>query len=56
MKLTIAIEQDEDGIYIASVAEMHGCRSDGDTITQALRNIAEAIEQMREFAAAAGGG
>lgn len=35
---------DEDGCYVASVAELPGCMSDGETIEQAAAMIKEALE------------
>ena len=47
--LTIVLSPDEeDGGYCASVNEMPGTHSQGDTIPEALKNIAEAIELARE--------
>ncbi|MGQ4810041.1 hypothetical protein NKDENANG_03486 [Candidatus Entotheonellaceae bacterium PAL068K] len=43
MKYRVLIEQDEDGIYIAEVPVLPGCLSQGDTRTEALNNIKEAI-------------
>jgi antitoxin HicB len=40
----IQIEQDEDGIFIASVAELPGCSSQGMTEKEALSNIEDAIQ------------
>ena len=42
-KFRIIIEQDEDGIYIASCPALQGCYSQGDTIEEAKKNIEEAI-------------
>jgi predicted RNase H-like HicB family nuclease len=41
---TILIEQDEDGIYIASVPDIQGCHTQGKTIPEVLERIKEAIE------------
>lgn len=40
--LPVLIEQDEDGVYIVSVPTLRGCRSYGYTISEAMKNIAEA--------------
>ena len=40
--LPVLIEQDEDGVFIVSVPTLRGCRSYGDTLEQAMNNIAEA--------------
>jgi predicted RNase H-like HicB family nuclease len=44
MKFTIVLEEDlEDGGYIVHCPALKGCRSQGDTIEEALQNIKEAI-------------
>ena len=44
MKLTVTIDRDEDGVWIAECPSIPGCVSQGDTKEQALANIREAIE------------
>jgi len=44
MKYRVIIEQDEDGMFIAKVPSLPGCISQGETRTEALKNIQEAIE------------
>lgn len=48
----IVIEQDEDGIYVASVPVLQGCYTQGGTFEEALENIKDVIEmcieEMRE--------
>jgi antitoxin HicB len=44
MKFRVAIEQDEDGKFIASCPTLPGCLSDGNTRDEALVNIKDAIE------------
>jgi predicted RNase H-like HicB family nuclease len=44
----ILLEQDEDGIYIASCPIFKGCHSYGENIDEALENIKEAIELCLE--------
>ncbi|WP_461834389.1 type II toxin-antitoxin system HicB family antitoxin [Desulfothermus sp.] len=44
MKYRVIIEQDEDGMFIAEVPSLPGCISQGETRTEALKNIQEAIE------------
>ncbi len=49
MKFKVIIEEDkEDGGYVVSVPSLPGCRSQGDTIEEALENIKEAIELYLE--------
>ncbi|WP_058866056.1 type II toxin-antitoxin system HicB family antitoxin [Chloracidobacterium thermophilum] len=43
MKYRVFIEQDEDGIYVAQVPSLPGCISQGQTRSEALENIKEAI-------------
>ena len=48
MKLTVVIQQDEDGRFNASCPELKGCHSYGNTYEDALSNIREAIELYLE--------
>ena len=41
---TIIIEKDEDGYYVASVAELPGCHTQAKTLNQLLERIKEAIQ------------
>ncbi|MBI5227715.1 type II toxin-antitoxin system HicB family antitoxin [Candidatus Micrarchaeota archaeon] len=43
MKLRVIIEQDEDGIYVATCPNLPGCISQGKTREEALENIKDAI-------------
>ncbi|MEJ2740204.1 MAG: type II toxin-antitoxin system HicB family antitoxin [Dehalococcoidia bacterium] len=43
-KFTVVVEQDEDGLYIASVPILQGCYSQGETYEEALVNIKDAIK------------
>jgi predicted RNase H-like HicB family nuclease len=43
MKFRVLIEPDEDGVYVAEVPALPGCISQGQTRTEALDNIKEAI-------------
>lgn len=40
----IIIEQDADGVFIVSCPILEGCRSYGETLDEAMANVAEAIE------------
>lgn len=44
MKFRVLIEQDEDGVFIASVPELPGCISQGNTRSEAISNITDAIQ------------
>lgn len=43
MRYRVFIEQDEDGVYVATVPSLPGCISQGDTRAAAVDNIKEAI-------------
>jgi predicted RNase H-like HicB family nuclease len=42
-KYRIIVEQNEDGVYIASCPALKGCYSQGDTIEEAVENIKDAM-------------
>ncbi len=44
MKYRVYLEQDEDGIFVATCAALPGCVSEGRTRAEATENIKEAIE------------
>jgi len=44
----VVIEQDEDGIYVAYVPELEGCRTQAETLDELNRRIKEAIELYLE--------
>ena len=48
MQFKVLIEQDEDGLYIASVPELPGCYTQGKTLEVARERIKEAIELVLE--------
>ena len=48
MKLHIVLEQSADGGYTVYVPALPGCISEGQTKSQALRNIKEAIQLYLE--------
>ncbi|MBS3076284.1 type II toxin-antitoxin system HicB family antitoxin [Candidatus Pacearchaeota archaeon] len=43
-KITILIEQDEDGLYVATVPDIQGCHTQGKSVSEVLERIKEAIE------------
>jgi predicted RNase H-like HicB family nuclease len=43
MRYTVVLEQERDGGYVISVPALPGCVSQGDTRSEALANIREAI-------------
>ena len=48
LQFKVLIEQDEDGMYIASVPELPGCYTQGKTLEQARERIKEVIELVLE--------
>ena len=48
--LTIIIERDEDGYYVASVAELPGCHTQARSLDELMERIKEAIELYLEVA------
>lgn len=48
MKYRVVLEQDEDGVYVATCPTLPGCVSQGKTRDEALLNIREAIEAYVE--------
>lgn len=48
MRMTVTIDRDEDGVWIAECPSIPGCVSQGDTKDEALANIREAIELCLE--------
>ena len=47
-EFTIVIEQDEDGIYVASVPELEGCHTQARTLDELKERMEEAIELYLE--------
>ena len=52
MKFRVLIEQDEDGVFVATVPTLPGCVADGITRAAALASVREAagvyLESLRE--------
>lgn len=44
----VVIERDEDGVYIASVPSLPGCRTQANSMKELEANIKEAIEAYLE--------
>jgi len=40
----VIIEQDEDGVFVASVPAIQGCYTEGDTFEEALENAKDVIK------------
>ena len=47
-EFTVVIEQDEDGIYVASVPELEGCHTQAKTMDELKDMIKEAIQLYLE--------
>ena len=47
-EFTIVIEQDEDGMYVASVPELDGCHTQAKTLDKLRERVKEAIELYLE--------
>lgn len=47
-EFTVLIEQDEDGVYVASVPELPGCHTQAQTLDELNQRIKEAIELYLE--------
>jgi predicted RNase H-like HicB family nuclease len=43
VKFRVLVEQDEDGVFVATVPSLPGCISQGATRREALHNVQEAI-------------
>ncbi len=48
LDFTVLIEQDEDGVYVATVPELDGCYTQGKSLQEVLDRIKEAIEVCLE--------
>lgn len=48
LQFKVLLEQDEDGLYIASVPELPGCYTQGKTLEEVRERIKEAIELVME--------
>ena len=50
LNFRVIIEQDEDGVFVASVPAVPGCHTQGNTHEEVTKNIQEAIELCLEVA------
>lgn len=48
LKIAVVLEPSDEGGYTASVPTIPGCLSEGETLTEAIANIAAAIEEHLE--------
>ena len=54
MKLSVTLDRDEDGVWIAECPSIPGCVSQGKSKADALKNIKEAIALCLEVRAERG--
>ena len=54
MKLNVTVDRDEDGVWVVECHAIPGCVSQGQTKSQALENIKEAIALCLEVRAEKG--
>jgi predicted RNase H-like HicB family nuclease len=50
MNFRVIIEQEEDGVFVASAPAIPGCHTQGATYEDAVENVKEAIELCLEVA------
>lgn len=48
LQFKVLIEQDEDGLYVASVPELPGCYTQAATLEEVRKRIKEVIEMVLE--------
>lgn len=48
LQFKVLIEQDEDGLYVASVPELQGCYTQGRTLEEVRKRIKATIELVLE--------
>lgn len=46
----VIVEQDEDGVFVASVPSLPGCHTQGKTYEEVMKRVKEAIELCLEVA------
>ena len=54
MKFNVTVDRDEDGVWVVECPAIPGCVSQGETKSQALENIKEAIALCLEVRAEKG--
>jgi len=53
-EFTVIIEQDEEGYYVATVPQLHGCHTQARSLDDLMVRVKEAIELCREVEAEQG--
>jgi predicted RNase H-like HicB family nuclease len=54
MKLSVTLDRDEDGMWVAECPSIPGCVSQGKTKAEAIKNVKEAIALCLEVRAERG--
>ena len=47
-EFTVIIEQDEEGYYVATVPQLHGCHTQARSLDELMARVKEAIELCLE--------
>lgn len=47
-EFTVLIEQDEEGYFVATVPELHGCHTQARSLNELMKRVKEAIELCLE--------
>ncbi|HEY7387817.1 MAG TPA: type II toxin-antitoxin system HicB family antitoxin [Bryobacteraceae bacterium] len=47
-QFNVVIERDEEGLYVASVPELHGCHTQAESLDELMLRIREAVELCLE--------
>lgn len=50
LNFKVIVEQDEDGVFVASIPSVPGCMTQGKTYEEVIRNINEALGLVLEEA------
>jgi predicted RNase H-like HicB family nuclease len=50
-EFTVIIEQDEEGYFVATVPELHGCHTQARSLDELMERVKEAIELCLEVQA-----
>jgi len=53
-RFTVLIEQNEDGVYLANVPALVGCRTQGRTLTEVEERVKDAISLYLDVARSRG--
>jgi len=43
LNFRVLIEQDEDGVFVASVPSLQGCYTEGDSFEEVVKNIVDVV-------------